>query len=126
MKDECENTFTAIRKGDLKAFELFYKMYQPRVFVYGFGILDDSCTTKDLVQDTFLVFWKNRKHLLADNSVITYLFKIFQCKCTKYFKMNGIVKDIAYMSELKMQEIEKSDYHLDSNEKYPIFKQDTV
>ena len=126
MKDECENTFTAIRKGDLKAFELFYKMYQPRVFVYGFGILDDSCTTKDLVQDTFLVFWKNRKHILTDNSVITYLFSIFQSKCNKYMKMNGIDKDLAHISDLKMQDIVISDHHFDSNEKYPIFMQDTV
>jgi RNA polymerase sigma-70 factor (ECF subfamily) len=121
MKDEDEYMYKAIRKGDLKAFERFYKKYQPRLFVYGIGILKDEDATKDLVQEAFISFWENMEHILTDYSVTAYLFKIFHGKCTKYLRNKAIVTDFSHLSELKMQEIEISYYNLDNNIMGSIF-----
>lgn len=112
-KNEC--TYTAIRKGDLKAFEKFYLKYQPRLFAYGVGLLNNEDDVMDLVQEAFISFWENRDHILSDYSVIAYLFKIFHCKCNKYLRMNAVVTDFSNLSELKIQEIEISYYNCDDN-----------
>jgi RNA polymerase sigma-70 factor (ECF subfamily) len=84
MRNEDESIYKAIRKGNVKAFESFYKKYQPRLFAYGIGILNDEDTTKDLVQEAFIAFWENREHILTDYSVTAYLFKIFQGHSRSY------------------------------------------
>jgi RNA polymerase sigma-70 factor (ECF subfamily) len=124
MKDEDEYMYKAIRKGDLKAFERFYKKYQPRLFVYGIGILNDEDTTKDLVQEAFITFWQNTEHILTDYSVTAYLFKIFHSKCIKHLRMMAIETNFSHLSELKMQEIEISYYNPDNNIMGSIFMHD--
>ena len=124
MKDEDEYMYKAIRKGDVKAFERFYKKYQPRLFVYGIGILNDEDTTKDLVQEAFITFWQNTDHILTDYSVTAYLFKIFHSKCIKHLRMMAIETNFSHLSELKMQEIEISYYNPDNNIMGSIFMHD--
>ena len=124
MKDEDEYMYKAIRKGDVKAFERFYKKYQPRLFVYGIGILNDEDTAKDLVQEAFITFWQNMDHILTDYSVTAYLFKIFHSKCIKHLRMKAIETNFSHLSELKLQEIEISYYNPDNNIMGPIFMRD--
>ena len=124
MKDEDEYMYKAIRKGDVKAFERFYRKYQPRLFVYGIGILNDEDTTKDLVQEAFITFWQNTDHILTDYSVTAYLFKIFHSKCIKHLRMMAIETNFSHLSELKMQEIEISYYNPDNNIMGSIFMHD--
>jgi len=115
MKNENECMYNAIRKGNLKAFESFYLKYQPRLFAYGVGILNNEDDVMDLVQESFISFWENREHILTDFSVIAYLYKIFHSKCNKYMRMNAVVTDFSHLSELKIQEIEISYYNNDDN-----------
>jgi RNA polymerase sigma-70 factor (ECF subfamily) len=126
MKNEDESMYKAIRKGNVKAFENFYKKYQPRLFAYGVGILNDEDTIKDLVQEAFISFWENREHILTDYSVTAYLFKIFHGKCNKYLRMKSIVTNFSHLSELKLQEMEISFYNPDENILGSIFVHDVV
>jgi len=124
MRKEEESMYKAIRKGNIKAFESFYKKYQPRLFAYGISILNDEDTTKDLVQETFISFWENKEHILTDYSVTAYLFKIFHVKCSKYLRMKSIVTNFSHLSELKLQEMEISFYNPDENILGSIFMHD--
>ena len=121
-ENECQ--YNAIRKGDLKAFESFYLKYQPRLFVYGVGILNNEDEVMDLVQEAFISFWENREHILSDYSVIAYLYKIFHSKCLKYLRMNSVVTEFSNLSELKVQEIEISYYNRDDNLLNSIYMHD--
>jgi len=120
--NECQ--YNAIRKGDLKAFESFYLKYQPRLFVYGMGILNNEEDVMDLVQEAFISFWENKENILTDFSVIAYLYKIFHSKCNKYMRMNAVVTDFSHLSELKIQEIEISYYNRDDNLLNSIYMHD--
>jgi len=124
MKKEEESMYKTIRKGNIKAFESFYKKYQPRLFAYGIGILNDEDVTKDLVQEAFISFWENKEHILTDYSVTAYLFKIFHVKCSKYLRMKSIVTNFSHLSELKLQEMEISFYNPDENILGSIFMHD--
>ena len=109
MKTETDSFYKDICKGDLKAFEYFYKKYQPRLFAYGVGILGDEEASKDLVQETFIAFWENTYY-----SVSSYLFKIFQSKCLSYLRKRTLLSDFSSLSELKLKEIEMSYYSSDN------------
>jgi len=124
MKNEEESLFQSIRKGDIKAFEHFYMIYQPRLFAYGMGILKDEENVRDLVQETFITFWENRTHIVTDYSVTAYLFKIFQSKCIKQIRLTAIRTNFSNLSELKLQEIELSYYDPDENILGSIFMHD--
>jgi RNA polymerase sigma-70 factor (ECF subfamily) len=115
MKNEDEMTYKAIRKGDARAFEGFYMKYQPRLFAYGMGILNDEEATKDLIQESFMAFWEHRTNIVTDYSVTAYLFKIFHGKCLKYLRMRAIQSNFSQLSELKMKEIEIAFYNPDRN-----------
>lgn len=124
IENENECQYNAIRRGDLKAFESFYLKYQPRLFVYGMGILNNEDDVMDLVQEAFISFWENKEHILTDFSVIAYLYKIFHSKCNKYMRMNAVVTDFSHLSELKIQEIEISYYNRDDNLLNSIYMHD--
>jgi len=115
MKNEDEFSYKSIRKGDIKAFEKFYKKYQPRLFAYGYSILNDDETAKDLVQESFISFWENKEHIVTDYSVTAYLFKIFHSKCIKYLRSREIQNNFSNLSDLKMKEIELTYFHPDKN-----------
>jgi len=115
IEKDSECHYNAIRKGDLKAFESFYLKYQPRLFVYGVGILNNEDDVMDLVQEAFISFWENKENIQTDFSVIAYLYKIFHSKCNKYMRMNAVVTDFSHLSELKIQEIEISYYNREDN-----------
>lgn len=124
MKTETDSFYKDICKGDLKAFEYFYKKYQPRLFAYGVGILDDEEASKDLVQETFIVFWENKERLVTCYSVSSYLFKIFQSKCLSYLRKRTLLSDFSSLSELKLKEIEMSYYSSDNIEGGTVFMKD--
>jgi RNA polymerase sigma-70 factor (ECF subfamily) len=115
MKSEEDYTYKAIRKGDIRAFESFYMKYQPRLFAYGMGILNDEEATRDLIQESFMTFWEHRGNIMTDYSVTAYLFKIFHGKCLKYMRMQAIQSNFSQLSELKMREIEIAYYNPDRN-----------
>jgi RNA polymerase sigma-70 factor, ECF subfamily len=115
MKNDDEFTYKAIRKGDVCAFESFYMKYQPRLFAYGMGILNDEEATKDVVQEAFIAFWEHRENIMTDYSVTSYLFKIFHSKCLKHLRIQAIQSNFSQLSDLKMKEIEIAFYNPDRN-----------
>ena len=121
MKTETDSFYEDICKGDLKAFEYFYKKYQPRLFAYGVGVLGDEEASKDLVQETFIAFWENKERLVTCYSVSSYLFKIFQSKCLNYLIKRTLLSDFSSFSELKLKEIEMSYYSSDNIDGGTVF-----
>lgn len=105
-----ENLFSAVRNGDNDAFELFFKKYQPRLFVFCYNITANEESAKDITQDTFVTFWENRKMIRTDYSITSYLFKIAHSKCCRYLKRNSIKSNFSDLSQLELAEIELAYY----------------
>lgn len=109
------NVFKSFRKGDLKAFEHLYKMYQPRTFAYCLNLVHQTEIAKDLVQESFIIFWENRENILTDYSVISYLFKILHSNCLKYLRRAYVMSNFSDLTELKLKELEMNYYSPDKN-----------
>ena len=119
-----DNLYKSFRKGDIKAFEHLYKMYQPRMFAYCQNMVSSSAVAKDLVQESFLAFWENRENIHTDFSVISYLFKIVHSNCLKYLRRTSIMSNFSDLTDLKLKEIEMNYYSPERNIFNNIFLKD--
>lgn len=65
----------AIRKGERKAFDTLFRKYYPMLCAYGhrFVALEDA---EEIAQDSLLWIWENRKLLVIETSLSSYLFKM--------------------------------------------------
>jgi len=71
---------------DFKSFGDLYRLYHPRLKNYAFRLLDNEDEAEDLVQEVFLVLWKNRLQLDVNNNLNSYIFSILKNKCFNYLK----------------------------------------
>ncbi len=71
---------------DFKSFGDLYRLYHPRLKNYAFRLLDNEDEAEDLIQEVFLVLWKNRLQLDENNNLNSYIFSILKNKCFNYLK----------------------------------------
>ncbi len=71
---------------DFESFGDFYRLYHPRLKNYASRLLDSQEVAEDLVQEVFLILWKNRFHLDVNNNLPSYVFTILKNKCLNYLK----------------------------------------
>lgn len=63
-------------KGKVKAFDLLYDQYSERLYRFAFMLLKNREDALDIVQETFLRIWKNRKDLSEEKSFKSYIFTV--------------------------------------------------
>lgn len=85
--DNLIKLFSRLKKDELAALNEIYKLYSKKIlkFAYSFSIsLEDA---EEIVQDTFVKIWANRKNIDLQKSIDAYLFVI-----TKNQVLNKIKK----------------------------------
>lgn len=63
-----------IRNEDKYCLSALYCRYHPRLFKYGFKIVQNDEFNKDCIQELFLTIWEQRKTVSEVHSVNSYLF----------------------------------------------------
>ncbi|MDD4143494.1 MAG: RNA polymerase sigma-70 factor [Prolixibacteraceae bacterium] len=71
---------------DFESFGDLYKLYHPRLKNYANQLLANEDEADDLVQEVFVVLWKNRSQLDINNNLSSYIFAILKNKCLNYLK----------------------------------------
>ena len=75
-----------LKDGNEKVFEQIVKSYWPRLYEFSNIYVINKEAAKEIVQDTFLVLWSQRKYLEDNTCLITYLMVIGRNKCLNYLK----------------------------------------
>ena len=75
-----------LKNGNEKAFEQIVKSYWPRLYAFTNIYVINKEAAKEIVQDTFLVLWDQRKILDDNTCLITYLMVVSRNKCLNYLK----------------------------------------
>lgn len=109
-KQTDESLYRAVRAGDEDAFRRLYLKYHAKLFAFCYGLTDDEETAKDLVQETFIVFWERRDTLVTDYSLIAYLFKIARNQCYHYLQSRKR-SPTCDLETLRLSEIELNYYN---------------
>lgn len=119
--DIIQSYIKELQKGSHKAFNAIYDMYADKL--YGFAMLHTKSQqiSEDIVQDTFLKLWKNRKTISTEGSLQALLFTISKHKIIDQFRsqINKVefVFYIEYLEEInnafEENDIEKKLYYDD-------------
>ncbi|MBC8616476.1 RNA polymerase sigma-70 factor [Parabacteroides faecis] len=75
-----------LKDGNEKVFEQIVKSYWPRLYAFANIYVINKEAAKEIVQDTFLVLWSQRKYLEDNTCLITYLMVVGRNKCLNYLK----------------------------------------
>lgn len=75
-----------LKDGNEKAFKQIVKSYWPRLYAFANIYVIDKEAAKEIVQDTFLILWDQRKILEDNTCLITYLMVVGRNKCLNYLK----------------------------------------
>ena len=85
-----------LKNGNEKAFEQIVKSYWPRLYAFTNIYVINKEAAKEIVQDTFLVLWDQRKILDDNTCLITYLMVVSRNKCLNYLKSLQLNKYTVY------------------------------
>ena len=75
-----------LKDGNEKIFKQIVKSYWPRLYAFANIYVINKEAAKEIVQDTFLVLWSQRKYLEDNTCLITYLMVVGRNKCLNYLK----------------------------------------
>lgn len=84
-----EELLAAIRDGDSRAFEYFFKTYSPRLRNFAMRFIEEPETVADIVQTCFLRIWEQREGLPQVESPQAFLFTIVRNSCLNELRRLG-------------------------------------
>ena len=78
-----------VKQGDKKQFKLFFEIFYPKLKALACRFVDEY-TAEDIVQETFILYWKDKQIIDAIN-IQSYLYKCIQNRCLNFIKHQSIV-----------------------------------
>ncbi|MFW6290480.1 MAG: RNA polymerase sigma-70 factor [Mariniphaga sp.] len=75
MNSEEANIIKRLKKGEQSAYELLFRTYYIPLCIYAQRYLERKDLAEDIVADTFLNIWRNRKKIEIKISLKAYLFQ---------------------------------------------------
>lgn len=79
-------TVQQLKNSNERVFKSIVETYWTRLHKFAKIYVVDSEIAKEIVQDTFLILWKQRKELDDDTCLINYLMVICKNKCLSYLR----------------------------------------
>ena len=101
MEDIIQVYIKALQKGSQEAFNAIYDMYVDKLYGFVFAHTKSQQISKDIVQDTFLKLWVNRKSISTEGSLQSLLFTISKNKMIDVFRAQINTVEFDMFVELK-------------------------
>lgn len=76
MSEHGNNIVSAIRDGDVLAFEMFFRAEFNNVVAFLARYLHDEAMSRDIAQDAFIRLWESRNRIQPDLNIRAYIFTI--------------------------------------------------
>ena len=104
----------SLSKGNLIAFNTFFKEYSPRLYRFAFRYFKSDVEAEEIVQEVFLKIWEKRSDLKEELSFQSYLFTISFNMIKKHFRSR--VHLIKYIesetnNKIDLQTIQRINYN---------------
>ena len=96
--------------------ELFSEFYNSLV-LFAIGFVEQQDVAEDIVQETFITVWENKKTFNSYQGLKAYLYELVQNKCTNYLKHRQVEDKYASYVKTTGEEAE-GDYSLMQEEIY--------
>ncbi len=84
---------------DRNSYKKIFNLYYKSLVLFASKFIKDPGDVEDLVQDSFVALWENRKNLKTVNSVKAYLYTTLRNKCLNFLRHSKHVN--SYIEALK-------------------------
>jgi RNA polymerase sigma factor (sigma-70 family) len=91
-RDTAADEYTLLQQiaeGDTSAFEVFYKVYYPRLFRFILRITHQPDSVEELIQETLLLVWEKPDRFNHNSKISTWVFGIAYNKALKSISRNA-------------------------------------
>lgn len=90
-KETADKTLLeALSKGDQNAFTILFNRHWESLFTFVYRLTGDEDHTKDILQDVFVMLWKNRAELYAKESFLPYLNTVAYSQVMMAFRKSKV------------------------------------
>ncbi|MCH3984780.1 MAG: RNA polymerase sigma-70 factor [Prevotella sp.] len=105
-----------LNKGNKDVFSLLFEKYYKDLVLFAGNILQDKECCEDIVQNIFVKLWENRKTLMIETSLKSFLLTSVKNGCLDELRHRKTVKDHeTYVSHSGWTDMNTEDYVLYSN-----------
>ncbi|MCK5076860.1 MAG: RNA polymerase sigma-70 factor [Calditrichia bacterium] len=92
MTLEDTKIYTGLQNSDFSAFKTIFNKYQSDIFNFLHYKTGNVQVAEDILQETFIKLWENRKNIKADLSLKSYIYTISNNMALNYFRHKKIVQ----------------------------------
>lgn len=83
-----KNLLLRIVEGDITAYRSFFKTYYSALIFYATAIVANRMDAEDIVQDTFIKIWNDRRRLSIDGNLKSYIYTLVKNACLDKLRNN--------------------------------------
>jgi RNA polymerase sigma-70 factor, ECF subfamily len=98
-----QHNLSALKKGDITAFEMLFRSYYQPLCNYAYSFVQDRDEAEEIVQSTFLSVWEKHQALDIRTGVKPYLYAMVRNACLNVIKHEK-VKQLHVAGELAVSE----------------------
>ena len=98
--------FKGLIDGDKNIIDKIYALYHKRIFNFAVSYLKDEDAALDIVQETFIKLWEQRKSLKKDTNIESYIFTVTKNAVLTIFRKYSTEKK--YLDYLKNKTVANS------------------
>jgi len=108
---KADELFDLVKTGDQKAFKLLFSIFFARLNDFAKKVIKDDMVSQDIVQDTFMKLWENRKQIESVN-LEAFLFRSVRNRCLDNIKHLKVINNRMHEITLstKYEELYRIDF----------------
>jgi RNA polymerase sigma-70 factor, ECF subfamily len=89
-----------LRKGNVSAFDLIFKIYNQKVFNFCLKLLNKQEDAEEVTQEVFIALWENREKIELNTSLSSYIYRIARNKIYNIYRKSYYVQ--AYLEYMNV------------------------
>lgn len=92
--------------NDIRAFNLLFETYRDRFIYFAKTYVDDTMIAEDIVVESLMYYWENRKKLESHSNIPAYLLTVVKHKCLDYLRQRQVREDfVEYMQNYEARKL---------------------
>lgn len=99
MSFDLKEIVKQLRRGDKLAFNALFEEYGRRLYAFAYKYLKSEEEAEDLVQNVFLIIWRNRERLDVNKSFHAYIFTIAFNEIRSHFRKKIVTVELGDLKE---------------------------
>jgi RNA polymerase sigma-70 factor (family 1) len=112
MQETDQAVFSAIRSGQIPAFEMLFKTHYKPLCRYANSYLKDPDGAEELVQATFIGLWEKRTFISIESSLKAYLYRAVRNSCLNELKHEQVKQKYLAQESIRGEKLADSADHL--------------